>query len=297
MPTSTDTPRLLTRLWRRGPGEYQLGLDLEEGIGLTLDDDLGEAFALLDGRHTIPEAATITEVDEHRFRAAVDVIPDRFWATATPVHAVRIIGAGHLGRAFAEMWAQAHPEVELTLVDPDPPPPGLYSARRPTGALCLQALLTQRTRAAVTVRHHWWDHPSTPTVTVIAQDRAECDRALTGTLVRDGQPHLLLRPLPSGMVVGPFVDPGITSCVRCADLRRGQDLGWAPVLARSIQTTVQPAGHHLAWAASTAVIELARWMSRRRCALMGSTWEQSDLRDEAVGRAWPKHPECGCDHL
>lgn len=296
------TPRLLTEVWRRGDGDHQVGLDVEGGVRLRVDDDTAAALRLLDGRHTLDEVAALEAVDPVRLREAVASIPGRFWAAdgdAAP--AVRLIGAGHLGRAFAEQWTAARPTVPLVLIDPMPPPPGLYEQRYPSAAACLQATLAEGGRLDhgldVSIRQHWWDTPGEPTITVIAQDSVECDRALTGSLVRDDQPHLLIRPLPTGAVVGPLVEPGTTSCLRCADLIRAGDPGWGSVLAHAIRRRVVPSSHHLAWAASTAVFHLGRWMDHGTCAVQGVTWESTEVSGDHVTRPWPRHPDCGCGGL
>lgn len=304
MTSTITTPRLLTRLWRRGRHEHQVGLDVEGGVVLPVGPAIAAALTLLDGRHTLAEAAALVEVDAAELTAAAAAIPERFWARApaTP-HAVRLIGAGHLGRAVAELWAETHPAIPLVLVDAEPPPPGLYRHRRTTAADCLHAVLRAQGHRAVSVRHHWWDTPAEPTITVVAQDLPECDRALTGSLVRDMQPHLLVRPLSSGAVVGPLVEPGRTSCIRCADLYRHGDHLWPVVLAQASRETVVPSGHHLAWAAATAVTQLGHWFGDEPCGVLGATWERSDVVTHPDGqvdvavRVWPRHPQCRCDAL
>lgn len=299
---SEKTPRLLTEVWRRGDGDHQVGLDVEGGVRLRVADDIAAALRLLDGRHTLEEVAALEAVDPVALRETVTSIPKHLWAAdgdAAP--AVRLIGAGHLGRTFAEQWTAARPTVPLVLIDPMPPPPGLYEQRHPSAAACLQAALAEGGvpdhGLDVSTRQHWWDTPGRPTITVIAQDAAECDRALTGSLVRDDQPHLLIRPLPTGAVVGPLVEPGTTSCLRCADLIRAGDAGWGSVLAQAVRRRVVPSHHHLAWAASVAVFHLGRWMDHGACALQGATWESTEISGEHVTRLWPHHPDCGCGGL
>ncbi|WP_232822050.1 hypothetical protein, partial [Desertihabitans aurantiacus] len=135
-----------------------------------------------------------------------------------------------------------------------------------------------------------------PDVVVVAPDRAECDRAVTDTLLRRDLPHLLVRPLDGGAQVGPFVLPGTGCCTRCTDLyRAGRDPRWPAVLAQLIRQRSRPEAVAVDWAVAAAVVQVLAALHGHRPDLCGHTLEL-DARDWSTRlRRWPAHPGCGCD--
>ncbi|HLR97493.1 MAG TPA: hypothetical protein VK053_23435 [Jiangellaceae bacterium] len=143
------------------------------------------------------------------------------------------------------------------------------------------------------------DHPDN-LVVVAAENLA--DRAVATSLLRDGVPHLVVEVVEAVGVIGPLIEPGRTSCLRCHDLHRTErDPQWPRLLAMldrsagrgravphacdvSLATvvaglTVQHALHHLDTGASrlhdaTVEITLPDGLPRRR--------------------SWEPHPACGC---
>jgi len=99
-------------------------------------------------------------------------------------------------------------------------------------------------------------------------------------------------------VVGPLVLPGLTSCVRCADLhRRDRDPAWS---ALAVQLTVERRyGPASPVTAATVVAGLAGHQ-----ALAFLDGDEPDCLDATLEarlpdyrirrRSWPPHPECGC---
>ena len=57
----------------------------------------------------------------------------------------------------------------------------------------------------------------------------EFDRTLLDDLVRDGVPHHVVRVVEGAPVVGPFVLPGETACLRCVDDRGALPGHWDEV--------------------------------------------------------------------
>jgi hypothetical protein len=107
-------------------------------------------------------------------------------------------------------------------------------------------------------------------------------------------------------VIGPFVLPGRTPCLRCVELTRGdRDPAW-PVLAAQLigeRSRVEPCDVVLASAAaSVAALNVLAWLDRGAEAApsaslpptIGGTLELSlaDLRLRR--RTVPAHPGCGC---
>ena len=108
--------------------------------------------------------------------------------------------------------------------------------------------------------------------------------------------HLAMSVSAYSGVVGPLVLPGLTSCLRCADLhRRDRDPAW-PTLA--VQLTVareQPAELAVATTiVGVAAIQTLAFLDGDEPACIDGTLEVH-LPDWRVRRrSWPPHPECGC---
>lgn len=122
--------------------------------------------------------------------------------------------------------------------------------------------------------------------------------------VAAGTPHLLVRPVEGRMVVGPFVAPGLTACVRCTDaLRAENDPSW-PLLVEQYAAcasrdrrdgSTEPVDPILtelacAWALGdvTEYLRGGTPTTWSRTLRLGPT--VADL--EAVD--WLRHPACGC---
>ncbi len=124
---------------------------------------------------------------------------------------------------------------------------------------------------------------------------AEPDRALTDALFRAGRPHLVVRLEPDRAVVGPLVLPGRTPCVRCQDLQRCRlDDAWPHLLAQLCREPVEPEPTLLAWAASTAAVQVRAWLNDGSPDTAGSTLELGLADFRLRSRAWTAHPRCGC---
>lgn len=294
-------PRLLPHLpvLDRGDGTFQIGI--HDGVVLTGDPALRKAAMLLDGRHSTTRIATLAGLP----RRGVVELTQRLTAAGLLVEAseptapasVRLLGSGALARAFAEEYA-AVPPADLVVVDPAPPGAGLYAHSRPTGAESLKAHLQSRGFDRVRCSSHWY-RPEEPVtaLTVIAYDRLECDRAITDTLVRSDHPHLLIRPQPDGIVVGPLVVPGRTCCTRCMDLVRARDSAWPTLLLQLCRTEWRPPNELVRWAAATAVLQVRAWLNDSLPETWGSTLEVRTGTWRIEQRVWPHHPDCGCGDL
>ena len=140
----------------------------------------------------------------------------------------------------------------------------------------------------------------TPDLTVLALDRLEVDRMFTDALLRADQPHLIVRPTARGVVVGPFVLPGRTPCLRCTDLVRCElDPDWPGLLSQLSRTVGSPTEPLLTWAAGVTVIQVVSVLGA-----LGDpsrTWPESagatiELGSDGIQRrrSWPAHPSCGC---
>ncbi len=132
----------------------------------------------------------------------------------------------------------------------------------------------------------------------------EPDRDLLDAWTRQGTPYLLVRLAEGRAVVGPFVLPGRTACLRCIDAHHADvDPAW-PLLVRQyaaasgrdrrdcVPEPVDPLLTVLAlgWAAR----DVAAHLDGAR----PSTWSATTVLEPEPGtletRLWRRHPECGC---
>ena len=122
--------------------------------------------------------------------------------------------------------------------------------------------------------------------------------------VRDDVPHLVLRVTEGDAVVGPFVDPGRTACLRCVDAHHAAaDPRWPLLVAQQAAITSRLRDDAVPEPADPALAHLAvAWAARDLLShAAGSTpasWSSTirlppDLA-EAEAVAWLRHPECGC---
>lgn len=271
--------RPLAVAWR-GDGVLQLGLDTP---GLVLDGvpaGLDAAVTALHQARSIAELGYLVPgvprpwllwlVDQ--LGAAGLLLPDR-----EPLATLGVVGSGPLAEATTAMLAQAGlPEV--TRIAHHRPP-----ARPSPGESPLLPAV------------HWSQvGAGWPSLTVVATDTQEPDRALTDALLAAGRAHLVVRLEADRAIVGPLVLPGTTPCIRCQDLLRCRyDAAWPLLVAQLCRDRPTPDPVLLAWAATTAAVQA-------RCHLTGGEPDVTGRTLELGGdhtlrtRDWPVHPECGC---
>lgn len=138
---------------------------------------------------------------------------------------------------------------------------------------------------------------------VLVLSTGELDRARLDPLLRGGTSHLVVRLVDGGALLGPFVVPGTTACLRCIDAHESLlDPDHVVVTARYARASVRPradgvpdvdpalATVALGWAVRDVVAHLA--------GAEPSTWSRTlflgpDLRQRHE-REWLRHPTCGC---
>jgi bacteriocin biosynthesis cyclodehydratase domain-containing protein len=132
----------------------------------------------------------------------------------------------------------------------------------------------------------------------------EPDRDLVDAWTRAGTPHLLVRLTEGRAVIGPFVQPGSTACLRCLDAHcTDADPAW-PLLVRQYAAAaacdradgapepVDPllASLAVAWAAR----DLVSYVDGRRPSTWSTTVTIHPRLSRLETRAWLRHPACGC---
>lgn len=136
---------------------------------------------------------------------------------------------------------------------------------------------------------------------VLVLGRGEPDRAPLDDLVEAGVPHLLVRAVETAVLLGPFVLPGRTACVRCGDLHRSAaDPAYGALLTASLRTVrhdgvPEPADLALTWVAlGWAVADLLRYAEGDPPVLGSGTVRLTPGAPEYAVRPLPMHPDCRC---
>lgn len=132
----------------------------------------------------------------------------------------------------------------------------------------------------------------------------EPDRELLDPWTREETPYLLVRLTEGRAVLGPFVAPGRTACLRCIDAHCADaDPSW-PLLVRQYAAAAsrdradgapEPldpllASLAVAWAAR----DLASYLDGLRPSTWSSTVTVHGRLDRIETRSWLRHPACGC---
>lgn len=133
---------------------------------------------------------------------------------------------------------------------------------------------------------------------VLLTDVQVPDPRLVQELMRHRVPHLVVRLRDGHGVVGPFVVPGRTSCLRCADLVRSDlDPSW-PQLAVQLSHRVGRAARSVVLAtAAVALGQLDAVLAGDPTSpptVIDRTIEVDLRRHRFSTRRWSRHPECAC---
>ena len=150
------------------------------------------------------------------------------------------------------------------------------------------------------VRSSSGDEPPEPADCVVLADRQVPDPRLVRRLVRAGLPHLAVRIRDGRGVVGPFVFPGRSSCLRCADLvRTDLDPSW-PRLATQLYGRQGHAGRAVMSAtAAIAVGQIEGFLVADPSVspAVDRTFELDLRTHRIVTRRWSRHPHCDCSAI
>ena len=113
------------------------------------------------------------------------------------------------------------------------------------------------------------------------------------------RPHLLVAVRETTALVGPFVRPGVTACLRCLELsRRDRDPAWPALTAQLVgsERDVEPCDLTLASiAASLACMQVLTHLDGAHRPQSESGVLEFGLRDGRLRRrSISSHPACGC---
>ena len=138
---------------------------------------------------------------------------------------------------------------------------------------------------------------------VLVLSLGEIDRVELDALVRTGTPHLLVRLVEGAVLVGPFVVPGHTACLRCIDAHRLVDDPSATTLVARHAAARASRQDGVAEPVDTALATLAlAWAVRDLVTHVEggrpSTWSTTVRIEPALAALtqteWLRHPGCGC---
>lgn len=285
---------------RRGPAQVQVGLDPEQSVVAGLGSGSGPVHGVPPGAELLPPAALQTLVRE-----------GLAWADDRPVR--QVLPAG-----ISAAWPR-HTLAALTR-EPRPDLDSVMESRRSHvvhvqtfGRVLVDDLADDLRRLCVRAglalpapkrpgppprraRQH------TPVVVLLGV--GEPSREVVDPLLRDSVPHLVVRLAEGRAVLGPFVEPGRTACLRCIDAHHTEeDPAWPLLVEQYARATrsdrpdgiPEPVDAALAAiAVGWAVRDIASYAEQAMPATLSSTIRLSPRLETIETRTWPGHPTCGC---
>lgn len=134
-----------------------------------------------------------------------------------------------------------------------------------------------------------------PAVRLVLSATGELPRPLLDPWMRAGVPHLLVTQRAGRTVVGPFVVPGLTACLRCVDAHASDREPGHGLVAEQYRPREddQPDPALLGVALACAARDLVAFVEGDPPATWSATVEVDPaLRLER--QVWTRHPRCGC---
>ncbi|MGH3472903.1 MAG: hypothetical protein ACRDPG_12785 [Nocardioidaceae bacterium] len=278
------------QLLRRDLHTIQLGLDWP-GIGCLVDTPaLRAVLASVDGFRDLAgvvlAAAEQRDVSRGAAQESIDLLLD----CGVLVDASAVRRPDLEPATLASLWLLAGPEQGAH---------DILAARRScrihvvgTGRIAdaVRSLLPHADVAVATDTAH-------ADLLVVASDH-EPDRSHADEALRSGLPHVWATVRDVVGVIGPFVVPGSSACLRCVDQARAElDPAWPTLLEalaakRREPTACDPVLAHLvgAWAAQEAVL----FASRLRPQTWGCVIEIPHGLGAVQTQRFELHPSCGC---
>lgn len=280
----------------------ELSTDLDEPDRQALDSLLSTLHdqGLLEDATTSP-ARLAGEVSASQVRALAAGRPPRDHTIGRSRFAVAVHGDGRLAVAVGCLLAAAgvgwvHVSAMGTV---GPEDLGAGYVPDDVGVPRLVAARRALRRAEATVRTAAFTATRAPDLVVLT-DQLVPGPDRVDALMAAGTPHLFVRVRDTAGIVGPLVVPGMTSCLRCADLHRcDRDPSWpqlATQLLDHIQLTDIASTQATAAFAAGQVLDAAAWL--RDGGHPPATCEMSVELDPLAAtvrhRAWSAHPQCPC---
>ncbi len=140
---------------------------------------------------------------------------------------------------------------------------------------------------------------SRPTVALVIAD-GEVRRRRLDRFLQAGTPHLLVSHGEGRVLVGPFVDPGRTACLRCLDAHLGEADPRRNLIVEQYADPPTPTAvadpldeTFTSLAVSLAVADVIAFVDGDRPASWSTTIEVGPGLD-LPRTLWKRHPRCGC---
>lgn len=296
----------LTQLVERAPA---LGVSRQRARDLV--EVLASAGVLSDAAHDAAPLAELSRFDRDRLApdlASVSLLSPNGAPSALARRrsaTVVVVGLGRVGTALSGLLSAAGigrvvPEDadRVTVQDLTPwgPDRSHVGMRRTDSARTSLAQRFPSTRTAAPRR-------CDPDVVVFTEGHPSPYQ--TDELLRRDVAHLLAVVKEARGVVGPFVLPGRTACLRCQDLHRtDRDPAWPQVCAQLTQPRpVRPPGPAAcdvalaAVVAGMAAVHVVGWIDSGRSGRppsLAGTVEVELPTGSVRRRTWHPHPACGC---
>jgi hypothetical protein len=131
----------------------------------------------------------------------------------------------------------------------------------------------------------------------LAWSEGEPPRARLDEWMRSGTPHLVVREGPGGPVLGPYVVPGATACLRCVDAHLGEQDPRRSLVVEQVATTpplrpYEPDPALRALAVAWSVRDLAAGAEGEMPASWSATVDLGLLPPTVT--TYRRHLHCGC---
>jgi bacteriocin biosynthesis cyclodehydratase domain-containing protein len=175
--------------------------------------------------------------------------------------------------------------------------------RGPLSDLLAGALRCSGARIKISSQPHAGVSPER-TDLVVLSDSLAADPRMLRDLHEARTPHLPVRVRDGAGLVGPLVVPGVTSCLRCADLHRSdRDEGW-PAVAAQLRDAVGNADRAtVLGTAAVALNQVDRVIAAVRVGVgverapdppstLDTTLEFDVTTGSTTARRWTRHPRC-----
>ncbi len=138
---------------------------------------------------------------------------------------------------------------------------------------------------------------------VLVLSAGELDRERLDPLIRRRTAHLVVRLVDGGAVIGPFVAPGVTACLRCVDAHLSvADPDHVAVTTRYVRATARSRPDGLpdldpaltSVAVAWAVRDVVAHLTGREPSTWSRTVQLGTAPTQPHARGWLRHPRCGC---
>lgn len=180
-----------------------------------------------------------------------------------------------------------------TLLDPDP------STATPTRPRISTRTATRRDPGSGRARTRS-PRPVVAALVVVG----EPEREYVDEWMREGTPHVLLRLTEGQVLLGPFVVPGVTACLRCMDAHHTDiDPAW-PLLVTQYAAAVsriredslpEPVDSLLAnLAAAWTARDLVSYLEGHSASTTSAILRLDGVLSSLEAQTWARHPACGC---